>query len=205
MKLIKIDSSDIKLPKKELPENAKIIYSPMEEELSSKSFMYGILITIILVILGITKKIIIGKQIFIFDGGITDILSITVIPLTMTFIFIPIHEFIHILATPFSSTVYFGVLKEAGGLFIISDGKMSKCRFLIMTILPFSFLLLFLAIPITFFTVDNPIIHNSLFFFTYFSLLCCSGDLYNFQVVWKKVPNGSFIQVSERDTYYFYD
>lgn len=203
MKIIKIENNEFSLnTSKEIPAKAKIIPYFSEEQLSRKMMIYYVYITFFEIILGLIKKLVFHVSI-ITVNTITDLLGFTLIPILLFLLFIPIHEFLHIVIYPLDSTVYFGVLKQTGGFFVVSETKLIKSRFILMSLSPCLFLIFFVHLPVLFHVFHNSLIGNSFFFFGYFSMLACSGDLFNAIYIYRNVPNKSFIQNFGNDTYYY--
>lgn len=202
MKFQKIDNlRTFVLPKQDIPANAQKIEGSSEGELSDRALLFCVYTTLFSILMLFIKRLVWGKTGLGASGAI-DILAFTVVPLAACFLFLPVHEFLHAISFPGNSTVYFGFLKESGGLFVVSDAKMTKRRYIVMTLLPTIVLTLFL-IAFVFIDFGNPFLNDSVFFSIAFSLLPCCGDLYNAVMISKKVPRNYFIQNSEIDTWFF--
>lgn len=115
-------------------------------------------------------------------------------------VIIPIHELFHALVFPEPLTsrhVIFGTLLEKGCFYAYYDGEMTKCRFLISIIMPFTILTLLPLILIIFCGFNG-----YLFECSYINSLFCCGDIISFFIIIFTLPKKSIVRNKGWYTYY---
>lgn len=115
-------------------------------------------------------------------------------------VLIPIHELLHALVFPeplTSRNVIFGTLLEKGCFYAYYDGEMTKCRFLISIITPFTILTLIPLILVIF-----GVFNSYLFEFSYINSLFCCGDIISFFIIIFTLPQKSIVRNKGWYTYY---
>lgn len=133
----------------------------------------------------------------LFSGSWTFTIRIDYI--VYMYLFIIFHEIIHLLFIPNffkSEKTYFGI-KPWGG-FVFTTEKLSKGRFLFVTVAPF--VVISVLIPIFLGLAD--LLSGSLVFMVFLNALASSVDILNAVLITIQVPNGSFIVNNGFETYY---
>jgi len=142
------------------------------------------------------------KEIFNIGNNISFTIQFnlkTLMFLVGFYLFMLLHEIIHAIFLPnvlSSKNVYFGIRALYG--FIYTTEEISKCRFLIVSIMPF-FLL----------SIVLPILLNSLEIMNGYTILLClinalgsCVDLLNIFLISTQVPNKSYIRINGFETYF---
>jgi hypothetical protein len=115
------------------------------------------------------------------------------------YLFIISHEIIHLLFIPNfyrSEKTYFGI-KPWGG-FVFTTEKLSKGRFLLVTVAPF--VIISILIPIILGLAD--LLSGFLVFLIFLNAFSSSVDMLNAALIAIQVPNGSMIVNNGFETYY---
>ncbi len=113
-----------------------------------------------------------------------------------------LHEFIHALCFPRGAKVYCYTGLSQGLLFVTSDEKLSKSRFIIISIMP---LLILGVLPflIWVFYPETSYFTRTLMTFSPILILVSCGDLMNIYNTIKQVPNNAKVAMSGMNTYWF--
>ena len=118
------------------------------------------------------------------------------------YMFIVAHEFIHLLFIPNfyrSEKTFFGI-KPWGG-FVFTTEKLSKGRFLLVTVAPF----VIISILMPFVLGLAGLLSGFLVFIVFLNAFSSSVDMLNAFTIVIQVPNGSMIVNNGFETYYYND
>lgn len=202
IKFLSVSINDFEVPEENLPNNAKILKSLSEDELSKKSLLLFFPITLWMILFEIIRRFIFHRIPFPQTGN-GALPSITFFPVFFIILGTPFHELLHAIIYPKSSTAYIFNLKETGGLCVVSTGKIRRGRFIFMTLFPAIILGFIPQIILLFYTGQSLCFINILFMMSYFFLLGACGDFYNLFYILKTVPKNSYIVNSGKETYYY--
>lgn len=114
-------------------------------------------------------------------------------------VLISTHEFIHLVCIPNflkSEKTYWGITFYGG--FVATTEKLSKSRFVIISIMPF----LFISIIFPLIMALLGFLSNSIIFFCFINAAASSVDILNLFIILFQVPNNSHIVNNGNETYY---
>ena len=114
-------------------------------------------------------------------------------------VLISTHEFIHLVCIPNflkSEKTYWGITFYGG--FVATTEKISKSRFVIISIMPF----LFISIIFPLIMALLGFLSNSIIFFCFINAAASSVDILNLFIILFQVPNNSHIVNNGNETYY---
>ncbi|WP_338558707.1 DUF3267 domain-containing protein [Paraclostridium sordellii] len=142
------------------------------------------------------------KNFFKFSDSISFTIKInlkTLLFLVGIYSFTLLHELIHAVFIPNalkSDKVYFGVLLLYG--FVYTNEKISKLRFVIVSIMPFIILSIIFPILLNTFGLLN----NYILFLCLLNALGSSVDFLNIFLILTQVPNKSYLIINGFETYF---
>ena len=114
IKFLHVSINNFELPQEELPDNAKILKSLTEDELSKKSLLFFFPITLWMILFEILRRFVFHRTPFPMTGN-GALFSMTLFPVLIMILGLPFHEVLHALIYPKTSTAYIFNLKETGG------------------------------------------------------------------------------------------
>lgn len=202
IKFLHVSINNFELPQEKLPDNAKILKSLTEDELSKKSLLFFFPITLWMILFEILRRFVFHRTPFPMTGN-GALFSMTLFPVLIMILGLPFHELLHAVIYPKTSTAYIFNLKETGGLCVVSSGKIKRSRYIFMTLFPAIILGFVPQIILLFYTGQSHSFINILFMTSYLFLLIACGDFYNLFFILKHVPKKSYIVNSGKDTYYY--
>ncbi|CEO26178.1 DUF3267 domain-containing protein [Paraclostridium sordellii] len=142
------------------------------------------------------------KNFFKFSDSISFTIQInlkTLLFLVGIYLFTLLHELIHAVFIPNalkSDNVYFGVRLLYG--FVYTNEKISKFRFIIVSIMPFIILSIIFPILLNTFGLLN----NYILFLCLLNALGSSVDFLNIFLILTQVPNKSYLIINGFETYF---
>ncbi|CEO22942.1 DUF3267 domain-containing protein [Paraclostridium sordellii] len=142
------------------------------------------------------------KNFFKFSDSISFTIKInlkTFLFLVGIYLFTLLHELIHAVFIPNalkSDKVYFGVRLLYG--FVYTNEKISKFRFIIVSIMPFIILSIIFPILLNTFGLLN----NYILFLCLLNALGSSADFLNIFLILTQVPNKSYLIINGFETYF---
>lgn len=142
------------------------------------------------------------KNLFKFSDSIRFTIQInlkTLLFLAGIYLFTLLHELIHAIFIPNalkSDKVYFGVRLLYG--FVYTTEKISKFRFIIVSIMPFIILSIIFPILLNAFGLLN----NYILFLCLLNALGSSVDFFNIFLILTQVPNKSYLIINGFETYF---
>lgn len=184
-------SWDTDFPEGALPDNAKRIERP--DNIFRNSIPYGILPLIFSYGIIAIKWFVIGER----------TINPLYIPIGILFglLLMPVHEFLHAVCYRNGQKVYIGICIKKVAAFAVCHEPISKCRFLIMSLVPT--LLGIIPLTVFFLLPPNALVSGICIPLGIIGMLSPMPDYMDVHIICRQVPRGSFIQ-TQNDGFYWY-
>ena len=182
---------DSEFPEKPLPENAVKIEG--KADIFTGSLPYGIVPFLFCFLLIYMKWNWLGERTvspFLVPVGIL-----------IGFLLMPVHELLHAICYCEGQTVYIGISLEKFAAFAVCHEKISRRRFIVMSLMP----VLLGIIPLAVFMIvpSSPILTAICIPAGIMGMLSPMPDYMNVHMVYNQVPKGAYIQSQNDGLYWF--
>lgn len=182
---------DSEFPEKPLHENA--VQLEIKADVFKESLPYGIVPFLFCLLIVYIKWYWLGIK----------MVYPTLIPIGVLvgFLLIPVHELLHAVCYCEGQTVYIGISLEKCAAFAVCHERISRRRFIIMSLMP----MLLGIIPLAVFLIapSSPTITAISIPTGIFGMLSPMPDYMNVHMVLKQVPKGAYIQSQNDGIYWF--
>ncbi len=182
---------DSEFPEKPLPENAVKI--ERKDSIFTGSLMYGIVPFLVCLLIIYIKWHWLGEK--------TVYPALVPVGILTGLILMPVHELLHAVCYCKGQTVYIGVSLEKIAAFAVCHEKISRRRFIVMSLMP----VILGVIPLAVFLIapSSPIITAICVPAGIIGMLSPMPDYMDVHMVYKQVPEGAYIQ-SQNDGFYWF-
>ena len=182
---------DSAFPEKPLPDNA--VRLERKDNIFTGSLPYAIVPFLICLLVIFIKWRWLGTK--------TVYPALVPVGILIGLLLMPVHELLHAVCYGAGQTIYIGISLEKFAAFAVCHEKISKRRFVVMSLMPMLLGIIPLAVFLT--APSSPILSAICIPIGVFGMLSPMPDYMDVHMVCKQVPDGAYIQSQNDGIYWF--